>query len=217
VADLGFKPDGVYGDVPYRVTASGQIDAMLSGRIVRLNSVEQLVAIVSNGTALSPYAGSESAKSIERGALASRSTSSSAIEESSSVPANPVVRPRRRRRIIVWIIIIPVVLFVAISLLSGSGPTARRTVVLLNAEYGSICDAALEGWGQDTLRVDWTSRTTKINSIQVLAAVGAAKDVLYRDGVRYFKFPNDAGGYNIIDWRTGEKTSVDERAPYYFP
>jgi len=41
--------------------------------------------------------------------------------------------------------------------------------------------------------------------------------LLAADGVRYFKFPNDAGGYNIIDWKTGEKRSVDEKAPYYFP
>lgn len=35
-------------------------------------------------------------------------------------------------------------------------------------------------------------------------------------GIRYLKFPNDARGYNIIDWKTGEKTSIKERAPYYF-
>ena len=49
----------------------------------------------------------------------------------------------------------------------------------------------------------------------VFAAVGNAKDALYVGGVRYFKFPNDAGGYNVIDWKTGEKTSVSEGAPYY--
>jgi hypothetical protein len=43
--------------------------------------------------------------------------------------------------------------------------------------------------------------------------IASTKSLLYDDGVRHFKFPNNAGGYNIIDWRTGAKTA---RAPYYF-
>jgi hypothetical protein len=66
-----------------------------------------------------------------------------------------------------------------------------------------------------TLKVDWTSSTKLLHALQVFAAIGNAKDTLYARGVRYFKFPNDAGGYNVIDWKTGEKTSVNERAPYY--
>jgi hypothetical protein len=52
--------------------------------------------------------------------------------------------------------------------------------------------------------------------MKVLAEIGSVKSALYDDGVRYLKFPNDAGGYNVIDWKTGEKTSADERAPYFF-
>jgi hypothetical protein len=70
--------------------------------------------------------------------------------------------------------------------------------------------------GSDTLKIDWTSRATKLNAAMVLAAVGTVKETLYKDGVRYFKFPNNEGGYNIVDWKTGEKASVSERAPYFF-
>jgi hypothetical protein len=49
-----------------------------------------------------------------------------------------------------------------------------------------------------------------------MAAVGKAQDTIYAKGIRYLKFPNGAGGYNIIDWKTGDKSSIDEQAPYYF-
>jgi hypothetical protein len=49
-----------------------------------------------------------------------------------------------------------------------------------------------------------------------MAAIGQSKETLYSKGIRYLKFPNDSGGYNVIDWKTGEKSSVDERARYYF-
>jgi hypothetical protein len=52
--------------------------------------------------------------------------------------------------------------------------------------------------------------------VELPSEVAGVKSRLYDAGVRYFKFPNDAGGYNIIDWKTGDKTSVSERAPYYF-
>jgi len=99
---------------------------------------------------------------------------------------------------------------------SYSPGAARLIVDLLNSQYGGICEAKLEGWISKTLRIDWTSRTMKLHVIRVLAEIGSVKELLYADGVRYLKFPNDAGGYNIIDWKTGEKTSVDERARYYF-
>ena len=127
------------------------------------------------------------------------------------------MQPRRRGgKIVLWLILIPVLLYFAISFFSGSGSVARRVVDAFNSELGGICKVELEGWGANTIKVDWTSRTTKLNSIQVFGAIATAKSTLYNDGVRYFKFPNDAGGYNIIDWKTGEKTSVGERAPYYF-
>ena len=55
-----------------------------------------------------------------------------------------------------------------------------------------------------------------MNAIVVLAAIGKTKPTMYDAGIRYLKFPNDGGGYNILDWKTGEKTSISDRAPYYF-
>lgn len=91
-----------------------------------------------------------------------------------------------------------------------------RVVDILNREYGNVCSAKIEGWFSKTLVIDWTGRTTKIHAVKVLAEISGVKQQLYDDGVRYFKFPNDGGGYNIIDWKTGEKTSVSDKAPYYF-
>jgi hypothetical protein len=92
---------------------------------------------------------------------------------------------------------------------------ADAVVRLINNQYGGICSATLEGWFSKTLKIDWTSSTKVLHAMLVFAAVGNAKNALYVGGVRYFKFPNDAGGYNVIDWKTGEKTSVSESAPYY--
>jgi tetratricopeptide (TPR) repeat protein len=109
-------------------------------------------------------------------------------------------------------------LLAQISLWSGSGASANaRTIVSqINTHYGAVCEATLEGWFTKTLKLDWTSRTVRLHVIKIFAEIANVKEALYSDGVRYFKFPNDAGGYNIIDWQTGEKTSVSERAPYYF-
>jgi hypothetical protein len=86
----------------------------------------------------------------------------------------------------------------------------------MNVMYGNVVNASVEGWFSKTLKIDWTARTTKLHAMKVLAEIGSVKSDLYDDGVRYLKFPNDAGGYNVIDWKTGEKTSEDERAPYSF-
>ncbi len=88
---------------------------------------------------------------------------------------------------------------------------------LMNIEYGRVCEVKLEGWVTKTIRVDWTSETVLFHTMKVFSEIGDAKELLYADGVRYFKFPNDVGGYNIIDWKTGEKRSVSESAPYFFP
>ncbi len=93
---------------------------------------------------------------------------------------------------------------------------ASNIVTILKAEYGAVCDAKIEGWLSKTLKIDWTARTNKLHALKVLAEISSVKEKLYNDGVRYLKFPNDSGGYNVIDWKTGEKTSVSERAPYYF-
>jgi hypothetical protein len=89
-------------------------------------------------------------------------------------------------------------------------------VELMNQHYGGICEVKQEGLFKNTMRVDWKSETVMLHVIKVMGEVGEAKEDLYKDGIRYFKFPNDMGGYNIIDWKTGEKKSVSERAPYYF-
>jgi tetratricopeptide (TPR) repeat protein len=95
---------------------------------------------------------------------------------------------------------------------------ADAIVRAIDAQCGSVCNASLEGWlwSSKTLKIDWTASTTKLHALKILAEVADVKSQLYDAGVRYFKFPNDTGGYNIIDWKTGEKTSVSERAPYSF-
>jgi hypothetical protein len=87
---------------------------------------------------------------------------------------------------------------------------------VINSQFGRVCEAKVEGIFSNTLRLDWTAQTNKLNMLVVMAAIGKAKESIYSKGIRYLKFPNDGGGYNIIDWKTGEKSSIDERAPYYF-
>jgi hypothetical protein len=87
---------------------------------------------------------------------------------------------------------------------------------VINSQFGRVCEAKVEGMFSNTLRLDWTAETKKLHMITVMAAVGKAKESIYAKGIRYLKFPNDAGSYNVIDWKTGEKSSIDERAPYYF-
>ena len=89
-------------------------------------------------------------------------------------------------------------------------------VDLMNAYYGNVCRVKIEGVFTKTIRVDWTSQTVMLHTIKIFAEIGDAKDKLYSDGVRYFKFPNDAGTYNVIDWKTGEKKLDHDRALYYF-
>lgn len=119
----------------------------------------------------------------------------------------------RRFRRVSWPLTLVLVLACAAPAVAGF---KDAFVDLMNAYYGNICTARLEGWGGKTLRVDWTGQTSKLLAMKIFAEVGDAKESLYEDGVRYFKFPNDAGGYNVIDWKTGEKKSIDERAPYFF-
>lgn len=89
-------------------------------------------------------------------------------------------------------------------------------VAVINREFGRVCEASLNGWWWKTLKLDWTRDTAILHVGAVLAAIGKIKDGLYRGGVRYLQFPNDAGTYNVIDWKTGQKSSISERAPYYF-
>jgi hypothetical protein len=98
----------------------------------------------------------------------------------------------------------------------GGNSKAEKIASILNSQFGRICEAKIEGFFSDTLKIDWTAATRKIDSITVMAAVGGSKSTMYDSGIRYLKIPNDAGGYSIFDWKTGEKTSVNERAKYYF-
>jgi hypothetical protein len=116
------------------------------------------------------------------------------------------------RRFAIWFALS----FAVVLVISHSTYDNSKIADVINSQFGRICQAKIEGFFSDTLRLDWTAQTTKLNAITVLAAVGKSKETMYEKGIRYFKFPNDVGGYNIFDWRTGEKSSIAERAPYYF-
>ena len=80
-----------------------------------------------------------------------------------------------------------------------------KTIVgLINDKYGRVCTATLEGWVSKTLKIDWTASTIVLHVIKIYSEIASVKEDLYEGGVRYFKFPNKSGGYNIIDWRTGK-------------
>lgn len=93
---------------------------------------------------------------------------------------------------------------------------ANTIVNLINATYGKVCRVEINGFFSKTMKLDWTANTKKIHAIKVMAEIGNLKAKLYEDGVRYFQFPNNAGMYNVIDWKTGEKKSISDRAQYYF-
>lgn len=93
---------------------------------------------------------------------------------------------------------------------------ADAVAAVLNTSYGNVCQAEIHGFFSKTIKIDWTVNTNKLHMMKVFAEIGSVKEKLYEDGVRYFQFPNDAGTYNVIDWKTGEKNSISDRAPYYF-
>jgi hypothetical protein len=89
-------------------------------------------------------------------------------------------------------------------------------LLLMNKYYGNICKIEVHGIFSRTLKVDWTPNTNKLYALKVVAEIGDAKILLYEEGVRYFQFPNNLCRYNVIDWKTGEKESISDRAPYCF-
>ena len=117
-----------------------------------------------------------------------------------------------RRKFLQKLMILPG-FFAALPVRAG---VAENIVKVINEQYGSVCSAELSGVFSKTLKVDWTSRTVKIQALKILSEIGSVKERLYSDGVRYFQFPNSSGTYNVIDWKTGEKKAVSDRAPYYF-
>ncbi len=124
------------------------------------------------------------------------------------------LKSERKKRGRSWLILLLVIFAGWYWLSSGPSEQARRIADIISSQFGGVCIAKIEG--SDTLRIDWTGATRKIDSIAVIAAVGKSKETIYAAGIRYFKFPNNAGSYNIIDWKTGEKTYTPERAQYYF-
>ena len=114
------------------------------------------------------------------------------------------------------LVLIIVAVLIWIFFFHPESPYAERVVEFLNTEYGRVCRAELEGLFEKTIKIDWTSDTTRIHAYKILGEIGEIKEALFRDRVRYLQFPNDGGTYNVIDWKTGDKWSVPERAPYYF-
>lgn len=98
----------------------------------------------------------------------------------------------------------------------GRWGLAQTWVDTMNQQQGNWCRLELSGWFAKTLKLDWTERTTSAQALGTLAGIGSIKETLYANGVRYFQYPNNAGTYNVIDWKTGDRTSISERAPYYF-
>jgi hypothetical protein len=111
------------------------------------------------------------------------------------------------------LILSSIIVLVSASAYAGD---ADVIVTILNKEYGAICKAELKGFLTKTLKVDWTPNTKKLQAVKVLSDIGSLKDKLYKDDVRYFQFPNDNGTYNVVDWKTGEKKSIKDKAPYFF-
>lgn len=117
-----------------------------------------------------------------------------------------------RRRVVVAVV--AVLLLMPQVCLAGS--KAEIIVEAINVQYGNVCHAELTGWFTKTLKLDWTPRTTKLHMLGIMAAIGRFKRELYEDGVRYLQIPNNIGTYNVFDWKTGEKRTISDRAPYYF-
>ncbi len=114
------------------------------------------------------------------------------------------------------LVVLAVLLAVSFGARTSEAGDAKAIVKLINISYGRVATAKLEGWFTKTLRIDWTANTRKIHAMKIFSEIAGVKSQLYNDGVRYFQFPNDAGTYNIIDWKTGKKTSDSDRARYYF-
>jgi len=187
-----FEPEGYYDGYGYKVIRSGRVDVDLDGRVIRFNSIEEMVANLD-------HAGARRAADI-------------LAQPSSDTPPAPVSKKKNSGCGCLVLILIGFAIFYFASGNSGG----LKMADIINSQFGRICEAKVEGMFSNTLRLDWTSETTKLNVITVMAAIGKSKETLYSKGIRYLKFPNDGGGYNVIDWKTGEKTSVNESARYYF-
>jgi hypothetical protein len=225
--EISFKPDGFYNRIPYRAVDEGGVDAVIGGRIERFSSIEAFIA--ASTSAQNPF----SSPVPTRKSSGSTSPAPLASDPFASASPQPSRRPKRGTGWLIVVVLIIVGLFWIGRDPSGTATTeapstayrasspisssSQRIVDVINDQFGGVCVAKLEGFFSNTLRLDWTASTTKLHTITIFAAIGSTKETLYESGIRYLKFPNDAGGYNIIDWKTGEKSSVSERARYYFP
>lgn len=50
-----------------------------------------------------------------------------------------------------------------------------------------------------------------------MAAVGKSTPLIYGTGIRYFKFPNRSGGYDVADWTNDRTRTMNEMPHRYFP
>jgi hypothetical protein len=198
-----FEPDGFYDGYGYRATNGGKIDVDLDGKIVRFNSVEEMIARLARADVPQVPAARVAPPT---------SVAIPAPMQMPPVPLPPALEKKRSGCGCLTLILIAFAIFYLASGNSGGSKIAD----IINSQFGRVCEAKVEGVFSNTLRLDWTAATTKLHVITVMAAIGQTKETLYSKGIRYFKFSNDSGGYNIIDWKTGEKSSVDERARYHF-
>jgi len=196
-----FEPEGYYNGYEYRVVASGKIDVNLDGRITRFGSFEAMIARLDHAKALEPQ-------------------TPVAVAQPPPIPQRPLARPPPLPPVLKQKKSGPgcgclVLILIGFAIYFSIGNSDRSKIAdIINSQFGMVCEAKVEG--SETLRLDWTSRTTKLNVITVMAAIGKSKETLYSKGIRYLKYPNDGGTYNVIDWKTGERTSVNEPAHYYF-
>lgn len=99
---------------------------------------------------------------------------------------------------------------------ASRSPVANDIVNVLNSKLGKVCRADLTGFFEKTLTIVWTIDTTYFDADSIMNQIDTVKDKLVNDHVRYFKYPNDGGTYNIKDWKTGDIGSSIERSLYYF-
>jgi hypothetical protein len=67
----------------------------------------------------------------------------------------------------------------AIFYFAGGNPEGKKIADIINTQFGRVCEAKVEGIFSSTLRLDWTTETTKLNVITVMAAIGKTKESLY--------------------------------------
>jgi hypothetical protein len=89
-------------------------------------------------------------------------------------------------------------------------------VDVLSSHFSAVSETRLEGWLADTIRIDWRPAATRLDVILIMDTIEKSKPMMYDAGIRYFKYPNSYGTYDVVDWKTGRKTITDEEAKKYF-